>query len=195
MDSAKTGQSQRAAELSAQLQAEGGRRRVHARHIDIEARAEPSAQRQHVIQMTARIPRRRVRRKRHRSERTAAGLRRGAVGRAAGGHRAAGTSEAVVRIDGTVDADTLRKVESAMDDDPFLGHVFMFRGRRSNVVKPPWPTCDGLCLLAKRLECGRFVWAQATSGSVTLTQAQLSTLIEQITWHQPVRTWRPQLAI
>src|SRR5882724_11515786 len=33
-----------------------------------------------------------------------------------------------------------------------------------------------LCLFSKRLERGRFVWPQATSGSVALTRAQLSML-------------------
>jgi len=33
-------------------------------------------------------------------------------------------------------------------------------------------------LYAKRLERGRFVWPQAKSGTVTLTNAQLSMLLE-----------------
>lgn len=59
------------------------------------------------------------------------------------------------------------------------------------MIKVGWWTGDGLCLLAKRLEKGRFVWPQATSGSVTLSQAQLSMLLEGIDWRRPVRTWVP----
>lgn len=81
------------------------------------------------------------------------------------------------------------KVESALADDPFSGHVFVFRGRRGNVIKLLWSTGDGLCLLAKRLEHGRFVWPQATSGKVHLTPAQLSMLLEGIDWKQPSPTW------
>ena len=44
------------------------------------------------------------------------------------------------------------KVETALEDDPFSGHVFLFRGRRGNVMKVLWSTGDGLCLLSKRLE-------------------------------------------
>src|ERR1019366_4148146 len=33
---------------------------------------------------------------------------------------------------------------------------------------------DGLCLFAKRLERGRFIWPKAESGTVCLTRAQLS---------------------
>ena len=83
------------------------------------------------------------------------------------------------------------KVQLTLDDDPLSGHVFVFRGRRGNVVKVLWATTDGVCLLAKRLERGHFVWPQATSGKVNLTQAQLSMLLEGINWKQPERTWPP----
>ena len=87
------------------------------------------------------------------------------------------------------------KVEAALQADPFNGHVFVFRGRRGDIIKLLWWTGDGLCLLAKRLERGRFIWPQASSGTVTLTQAQLSMLLEGIDWRQPVRTWQPQSAL
>ena len=66
---------------------------------------------------------------------------------------------------------------------------------RGDLIKLLWWTGDGLCLLAKRLERGRFIWPQASSGSVTLTQAQLSMLLEGIDWRRPERTWRPQSAL
>ena len=59
------------------------------------------------------------------------------------------------------------KVETALAADPFNGHVFVFRGRRGDVIKLLWSTGDGLCLLTKRLEQGRFVWPQATSLNVS----------------------------
>jgi transposase len=83
------------------------------------------------------------------------------------------------------------KVQAALDDDPFSGHVFVFRGRRGNVIKVLWSSGDGLCLFAKRLERGYFVWPQADSGKVHLTAAQLSMLLEGINWKQPERTWPP----
>jgi len=46
----------------------------------------------------------------------------------------------------------------------------------------------------KRLERGRFIWPQATSGSVSLTPAQLSMLLEGIDWRMPARTHEPDLA-
>lgn len=80
------------------------------------------------------------------------------------------------------------KVQTALDDNPFSGNVFVFRGRRGDTLKILWATGDGLCLLAKRLETGRFVWPQAENGRVHLTQAQLSMLLEGINWKQPART-------
>ena len=76
--------------------------------------------------------------------------------------------------------------------DPFGGHVFVFRGRRGDLVKLLWWDGDGLCLFAKRLERGRFIWPQATEGSVHLSTAQLSMLLEGIDWRRPERTWTPR---
>lgn len=80
------------------------------------------------------------------------------------------------------------KVEGALADSALSGHVFVFRGRRGNVIKLLWSSGDGLCLFAKRLERGRFVWPQAESGKIHLTPAQLSMLLEGINWKQPERT-------
>jgi transposase len=71
----------------------------------------------------------------------------------------------------------------------------VFRGRRGDRVKILWWDGDGLCLFAKRLERGRFVWPRATDGTVHLTQAQLSMLLEGIDWRRPLRTQAPQLAV
>ena len=87
------------------------------------------------------------------------------------------------------------KVQTALEENPFEGHVFVFRGRRGDTLKILWATGDGLCLLAKRLERGRFVWPQATNGAVALTQAQLSMLLEGIDWRRPERTWKPTSAL
>lgn len=84
--------------------------------------------------------------------------------------------------------------QTVLEQEPFSGHIFVFRGRRGDLVKLVWFDGDGLCLFAKRLERGRFVWPQATSGAVSLTAAQLSMLLEGIDWRRPQRTWRPQAA-
>jgi transposase len=40
-----------------------------------------------------------------------------------------------------------------------------------------------------------FVWPQAESGTISLTQAQLSMLLEGIDWRRPARTWKPEMAV
>ena len=84
-------------------------------------------------------------------------------------------------------------VQQRLGADPFSGHLFIFRGRRGDRVKLLWWDGDGMCLLAKRLERGRFVWPQAADGSVHLSAAQLSMLLEGIDWRSPRRT-APELA-
>ena len=85
-------------------------------------------------------------------------------------------------------------VQSTLSANPFCGHVFVFRGRRGDIIKVLWFDGQGLVLLAKRLERGRFVWPQADAGGVTLTPAQLAMLLEGIDWRMPVRPHRPDLA-
>jgi len=56
------------------------------------------------------------------------------------------------------------QAQTVIGQDPFSGHVFCFRGRRGDLVKLLWWDGDGLCLFAKRLERGRFVWPRAEEG-------------------------------
>ena len=51
-------------------------------------------------------------------------------------------------------------VETVLEQAPFSGHVFVFRGKRGDLIKVLWFDGDGLCLFQKRLERGRFVWPQ-----------------------------------
>jgi transposase len=51
-----------------------------------------------------------------------------------------------------------------------------------------------LCLFAKRLERGRFIWPSASGEAVTISSAQLGYLLEGIDWRAPQRTYRPELA-
>ena len=86
-------------------------------------------------------------------------------------------------------------VQTALSEDPFSGQLFIFRGRRADRLKILWHQAQGLCLYYRRLDEGHFVWPQASDGSVALTRAQLSMLLEGIDWRRPVRTAEPQLAV
>ena len=75
--------------------------------------------------------------------------------------------------------------------DPHCGHLFVFRGRRGDLIKCLWSDGQGLCLFAKRLERGRFLWPSTADGTVTISPAQLGYLLEGIDWRMPQKTWRP----
>lgn len=81
--------------------------------------------------------------------------------------------------------------ETVLRQDPYSGHLFVFRGRRGDLLKIIWWDGQGACLFTKRLEKGRFVWPSPADGKVSVTPAQLSMLLEGIDWRMPQRTWRP----
>jgi transposase len=85
--------------------------------------------------------------------------------------------------------------QEVVKENPHSGHLFVFRGkRRADRIKILWWDGTGLCLYAKRLERGRFVWPVTSDGAVRLTPAQLSMLIEGLEWRTPVRPDAPRLA-
>ncbi len=71
-------------------------------------------------------------------------------------------------------------VQGPLKHDPFSGHLFVFRGRKVDLLKILFWDGTGLCLFTKRLESSRFFWSVADepTSSVMLTTAQLSMLIE-----------------
>jgi transposase len=86
-------------------------------------------------------------------------------------------------------------VQQALQENPFDGSVFAFRGRRAGLIKLIWHDGIGLCMLTKRLERGQFVWPSAdTTGRITLSSAQLAALLDGCEWRAPVPRRRPELA-
>ena len=85
-------------------------------------------------------------------------------------------------------------VQEKLKQDASGGHVFVFSGKRGDLVKLYWHDGHGACLFAKRLERGRFIWPATDGEAVTITAAQLGYLLEGIDWRQPLRTYRPELA-
>jgi len=73
-------------------------------------------------------------------------------------------------------------VQKVLEQDPFSGHLFAFRGRKANLIKIVFWDGTGLCLFTKRLEAGRFAWpgTEETGATVALSCEQLSRLIEGI---------------
>ena len=87
-------------------------------------------------------------------------------------------------------------VQGILEQDPYSGHLFAFRGRKANLVKILYWDGNGLCLFAKRLDQSGFTWPRTgeVGGSIVLTSAQLSMLIEGIDWRVPKQVWRPAKA-
>ena len=84
-------------------------------------------------------------------------------------------------------------VQQALAADPFCGAVYVFRSKRLDRVKPLWWDGSGICLMTKRLENGQFRWPPIEDGMLRLTTAQLSALLEGLTWAraEPRETIRP----
>jgi transposase len=68
-------------------------------------------------------------------------------------------------------------VQEALKRDPHAGDLYVFRGRRSDLIKIIWHDGQGACLFTKRLARGRFLWPSMTDGVVTISVAQLSYLL------------------
>jgi len=80
---------------------------------------------------------------------------------------------------------------AVLERDPYSGHLFVFRGRRGDLIKVIWWDGQGACLFSKRLERGRFEWPSSRDGKLVIGAAQLAMLLEGIDWRMPQRTWRP----
>jgi transposase len=70
------------------------------------------------------------------------------------------------------------QVQQPLSHNPFSGELYVFRGRRGDLIKLLCWDGQGLCLFSKRLEKDRFIWPQAKDGAVSLTAAQLSMLFD-----------------
>ena len=88
-----------------------------------------------------------------------------------------------------------RLCQQALNQDPFVGAVFVFRNRKGTALKVLMYDGQGFWLCHKRLSQGRFPWWPATteSGVQRLAAHQLSVLLAA---GNPTRTgaapdWRP----
>jgi len=86
------------------------------------------------------------------------------------------------------------QVQQALGRDPHVGDLYVFRGKRGDLVKILWHDGLGMSLYAKRLEKGRFVWPSPADGVVPISAGQLGYMLEGIDWRNPLRTWRPEMA-
>ena len=86
------------------------------------------------------------------------------------------------------------QVQEALQRDAHAGDLYVFRGRRGDLVKILWHDGLGMSLYAKRLERGRFLWPSPADGCVAISASQLGYMLDGIDWRNPQRTWRPEMA-
>ncbi len=84
------------------------------------------------------------------------------------------------------------RVSRVLDADPFSGHLFLFRSKRADYLKLLHYDGTGLCLFAKRLESGKFVWPPIVDDQMVLTPAQLTLLLEAMDWRRTVAADTPR---
>ncbi len=81
-------------------------------------------------------------------------------------------------------------------ENPLCGHLFSFFNRRGDICKTLWWSSGGFCLLAKRLERGRFrIPAEPPDGQqhVEMGVAELTLILEGIDLRGATRRkrWKP----
>ena len=82
------------------------------------------------------------------------------------------------------------QVQEALQRDPHAGDLYVFRGRRGDLVKILWHDGLGMSLYAKRLERGRFLWPSPADGCVAISASQLGYMLDGIDWRNPRHTFR-----
>ena len=86
------------------------------------------------------------------------------------------------------------QVQQGLLRDPHAGDLYVFRGKRGDLLKILWHDGLGMSLYAKRLERGRFLWPSPADGVVAITASQLAYMLDGIDWRSPKHTWRPRAA-
>ena len=74
------------------------------------------------------------------------------------------------------------QIQTVLREDPFSGHLFIFRGRAAHTIKVLMYDGSGFLLMQKRLTEGKFIWPSPADGIVTISRAQMSLLIDGLDW-------------
>ena len=92
-------------------------------------------------------------------------------------HLAAGRTDLRRGIDGLA-----AQIQTVLREDPFSGHLFIFRGRSAHTIKILTYDGSGFLLMQKRLTQGKFIWPRQSEGVVLISRAQMSLLIDGLDW-------------
>ena len=75
-------------------------------------------------------------------------------------------------------------MQSALQEDPFTGTMFVFRAKRADRLKILFWDGTGLVMAYKRLEETTFTWPAIRDGVVTLNRAQFEALFSGLDWRR-----------
>jgi transposase len=81
------------------------------------------------------------------------------------------------------------QVQEGLGRDPHAGDLYVFRGKRGDLIKVLWHNGLSMSLYAKRLERGRFLWPSPADGVVPVTAAQLGYLPASMAMTPQCRFW------
>lgn len=89
-------------------------------------------------------------------------------------------------IDGRKSFNTLNAViTNTLRANPLSGSLFVFYNKKRDLIKALYWDKNGFCLLAKRLEEGRFVVSKnLLVASLELTQCQIQGMLQGIDWQK-----------
>lgn len=84
-------------------------------------------------------------------------------------------------------------VQEKLNKHPYCGHIFLFRGRRGDIMRILWWDGRSLNVWSKRLEHGRFIWPSTRDGVMPMSASQLAVLLEGADWRLSRDTRPPEI--
>ena len=78
--------------------------------------------------------------------------------------------------------------QTALANNPFCGHVFVFRGRRGDIIKVLWFDGQGLMLLAERSKCSVSTSSPASGPAASTTRSPISPTRRSTSSREPMMT-------
>ena len=81
-------------------------------------------------------------------------------------------------------------VQTVLGEDPFNGHLFVFRGRRGPLAKVLWWSGDGYCL--SQATIAATLWPEHHCRDCGAERGAAVDASGGDRWRRPERTWRPE---
>lgn len=73
-------------------------------------------------------------------------------------------------------------ISETLKSDPYAGHLYVFRSKRSDRLKMVRYDGSGIVLVTKWLEAGGFTWPPIEDGAMRLSAAKMALLLDGLDW-------------